>query len=108
MKIMQSVIASTLAMLLLFAVSAADSATAHESAIDAALASPDRPAKDREQDATRKAREVLAFAGVVPGMISGLYQINVRTPSTLTTGDVPITLTVGGVTSPTGTTLPVQ
>jgi predicted methyltransferase len=68
MKIMQSVIASTLAMLLLFAVSAADSATAHESAIDAALASPDRPAKDREQDATRKAREVLAFAGVVPGM----------------------------------------
>ena len=38
------------------------------SAIDAALASPDRPKADLEQDATRKPREILAFLGVEPGM----------------------------------------
>jgi uncharacterized protein (TIGR03437 family) len=48
------------------------------------------------------------YAGVVPGSISGLYQINVRTPMTLAEGDLPIVLTVGGVSSPAGTTLPVQ
>jgi predicted methyltransferase len=68
MKIMQSAVAFTFGMLVSFAIPAADSTAAHESAIDSALASPDRPATDREQDATRKAREVLAFAGVAPGM----------------------------------------
>jgi predicted methyltransferase len=37
-------------------------------AIDAALASPDRPEADRAQDERRKAREFLAFAGIEPGM----------------------------------------
>jgi len=37
-------------------------------AIEAALASPDRPKADLEQDATRKPREILAFLGVAPGM----------------------------------------
>lgn len=37
-------------------------------AIEAALASPDRPAADREQDARRKPAELLAFAGIAPGM----------------------------------------
>lgn len=37
-------------------------------AIEAALASPDRPKADLEQDATRKPREILAFLGVGPGM----------------------------------------
>ena len=37
-------------------------------AIDAALASKDRPKSDLEQDERRKAREVLTFAGVKPGM----------------------------------------
>jgi predicted methyltransferase len=37
-------------------------------AIAAAIASPDRPADDREQDARRKPVELLAFAGVAPGM----------------------------------------
>ena len=36
-------------------------------AIEAALASPDRPAADREQDERRRARDVLAFLGVKPG-----------------------------------------
>ena len=38
------------------------------SAIEAALASPDRPAADREQDLRRKPAELLAFAGIAPGM----------------------------------------
>lgn len=33
-----------------------------------AIASPDRPAADREQDERRKARAVLEFSGVAPGM----------------------------------------
>jgi len=37
-------------------------------AIDAALASPERPAADREQDQQRKPREFLEFAGIGPGM----------------------------------------
>jgi predicted methyltransferase len=37
-------------------------------AIDAAIASPDRPKADLERDATAKPREVLAFLGVMPGM----------------------------------------
>lgn len=37
-------------------------------AIAAALASPDRPEADRAQDARRKAREFLEFAGIWPGM----------------------------------------
>ena len=37
-------------------------------AIAAAIASPDRPADDREQDARRKPAELLGFAGVTPGM----------------------------------------
>jgi predicted methyltransferase len=37
-------------------------------AVEAALASPDRPAADIAQDERRKSREVLAFLGVKPGM----------------------------------------
>jgi predicted methyltransferase len=37
-------------------------------AIDAAIASPDRPEADRAQDERRKAREFLQFAGIGPGM----------------------------------------
>ena len=37
-------------------------------AIEAAIASPERPEADRAQDERRKAREFLAFAGIEPGM----------------------------------------
>jgi predicted methyltransferase len=40
---------------------------ADQTAIEAALASPDRPAADREQDERRRARDVLAFLGVKAG-----------------------------------------
>jgi len=37
-------------------------------AIAAAIASPDRPKADHEQDARRKLQQVLEFAGIAPGM----------------------------------------
>ena len=37
-------------------------------AIEAAVANPDRPAKDREQDEKRRPVEVMTFFGVAPGM----------------------------------------
>lgn len=50
----------------------------------------------------------ITYAGLAPGAISGLYQLNVRVPATLANGDVPITMTVNGVASGTGTTIPVR
>jgi uncharacterized protein (TIGR03437 family) len=50
----------------------------------------------------------ILYAGVVPGMISGLYQINVRIPASVADGNVPVTVSVGGATSAAGTTLPIQ
>jgi len=50
---------------------AADAGAGREpatAAIASALASPDRPAADREQDARRKPAEFLEFAGIEPGM----------------------------------------
>ena len=41
---------------------------ASQAAIAAAIASPDRPKSDLEQDARRKPRQVLVFTGVSPGM----------------------------------------
>ncbi len=41
---------------------------ASQAAIAAAIASPDRPKSDLEQDARRKPRQVLEFTGVSPGM----------------------------------------
>ena len=48
------------------------------------------------------------YAGLAPGNISGLYQINVRLPATLSSGDVPVTISIGGVQSVAGTTIPVR
>lgn len=43
-------------------------AAAQRAPIDAALASPERLAADRDQDERRKARNVLEFSGIQPGM----------------------------------------
>ena len=48
----------------------------------------------------------VSFAGLVPGL-PGLYQLNVVVPSGIATGSQNITVTAGGVTSPT-LTLPIQ
>lgn len=46
---------------------AGSSAAARSAAIQAAINSPDRPAKDREKDASRKPADILAFSGIEPG-----------------------------------------
>jgi predicted methyltransferase len=45
-----------------------DAAATSGAAIEAAIASPDRPKADLERDAVARPREVLAFLGVGPGM----------------------------------------
>ena len=45
-----------------------DANEASQAAIAAAIASPDRPKSDLEQDARRKPQQVLDFTGVAPGM----------------------------------------
>jgi predicted methyltransferase len=50
------------------ALAADDLALGDAAAIAAALASPDRPRADVEQDARRKPQQVLEFAGIAPGM----------------------------------------
>ncbi len=56
---------------------------------------------------TLAASDVL-FAGAAPGLISGLYQINIRIPAATADGDIPVSVQIGGITSATGTTIPVK
>ncbi|MBW8745449.1 MAG: class I SAM-dependent methyltransferase [Sphingomonas sp.] len=56
---------SSLALIL----AATTAAQAAPPAIDAAIADTTRPAADRDRDAERKPAEMLAFAGVKPGMV---------------------------------------
>lgn len=57
---------------------------------------------------TLAAADVL-YAGLAPGNISGLQQFNIRIPQSAAVGNVPITITVGGLTTATaGATIPVQ
>jgi uncharacterized protein (TIGR03437 family) len=49
------------------------------------------------------------YAGLAPGNISGLQQFNIRIPQSAAVGNVPITITVGGVSTATaGAMIPVQ
>jgi uncharacterized protein (TIGR03437 family) len=57
-------------------------------------------------DVTLANADVL-YAGLSPGSISGLYQINVRIPATTPNGDIPVSITVGSVQTPSAT-IPVQ
>ena len=44
-----------------------------------------------------------------PGLTgTGLYQFNVVVPSSAADGDLPVTISIGGVTSPDGTLITVQ
>jgi uncharacterized protein (TIGR03437 family) len=48
------------------------------------------------------------YAGLSPGSISGLYQFNVVIPSNVPTGDVPVIISIGGVQTQAGATIPIQ
>jgi uncharacterized protein (TIGR03437 family) len=48
------------------------------------------------------------YAGASPGSIGGLYQFNVRIPASTPNGATPVTITIGGVSTQTGLTIPVQ
>jgi uncharacterized protein (TIGR03437 family) len=53
-------------------------------------------------DVTLASSDVL-YAGLSPGSISGLYQFNVRIPTSTADGDIPVSITIGSVTTPAAT-----
>jgi len=57
---------------------------------------------------TTLASSDVLYAGLSPGSISGLYQFNVRIPAGTPSGNVPVTITIGGVSTQSGVTIPVQ
>jgi uncharacterized protein (TIGR03437 family) len=48
------------------------------------------------------------FAGEAPGFVSGIMQVNVQIPANARSGDLPITVSVGGNISQSGVTVRVQ
>jgi uncharacterized protein (TIGR03437 family) len=51
----------------------------------------------------------ILYAGLAPGNISGLQQFNIRIPQSAATGNLPVAITVGGVSTPAaGAVIPVQ
>ena len=55
---------------------------------------------------TLAAADIL-YAGLTPGSISGLYQLNVTIPADAPAGDIPVTVKIGSATTQAGTTIPV-
>jgi uncharacterized protein (TIGR03437 family) len=50
----------------------------------------------------------VSYSGGAPGMIAGIWQLNVEVPSGLAAGSVPVAVTVAGVSSPAGVTVVVS
>lgn len=50
----------------------------------------------------------ILYAGLAPSQISGLYQFNLRLPATLPDGDLPIVISIGGLLTQAGASLPVR
>ena len=48
------------------------------------------------------------YAGVSPGSISGLYQVNVRIPASTADGNIPVVLRIGGQSTQATATIPVK
>ncbi|MBZ5608832.1 MAG: hypothetical protein LAP38_11265 [Acidobacteriia bacterium] len=48
------------------------------------------------------------YAGLSPGSISGLYQFDVRVPDSAPAGDIPVTISIGGIQTPGPATIPIQ
>lgn len=56
---------------------------------------------------TLAASDIL-YAGVAPQSISGLFQFNVKIPASAANGDLPVSITIGGLSTQAGATIPVQ
>lgn len=56
---------------------------------------------------TLSASDVL-YAGLSPGSISGLYQINARIPASLADGNATVVIQSGGTSTQSGTTIPIK
>jgi uncharacterized protein (TIGR03437 family) len=48
------------------------------------------------------------YAGETPGLVAGMMQLNVQIPSNAQSGNLPITVSIGGNTSQNGVTVSVQ
>jgi uncharacterized protein (TIGR03437 family) len=57
---------------------------------------------------TTLASSDVLYAGLSPGSINGLYQFNVRIPAGTPSGDVPVTISIGGSQTQAGATIPIQ
>ena len=57
---------------------------------------------------TTLAGDNVMYAGLAPGSISALYQFNVRIPLSVPDGNVPVSISIGGVSTQAGATIPVQ
>jgi uncharacterized protein (TIGR03437 family) len=57
--------------------------------------------------ATLSSADVL-YAGLSPGSINGLYQFNVRIPDGTASGDIPVTISIGGVQTQSGATIAIK
>ena len=75
--------------------------------LDSSIASLTTPITVTIGGVTLSSSDVL-YAGLSPQSISGLYQINVRIPASTGSGDIPVTITMGGVQTQSGATIPVQ
>jgi uncharacterized protein (TIGR03437 family) len=52
--------------------------------------------------------EDVVYAGLSPGSISGLYQVNLRLPAALPDGNVPVEVRIGGARTQAGAVIPVR
>jgi len=50
----------------------------------------------------------IAYAGEAPGIVAGVMQLNVQIPTTARTGDLPLIVSIGGVSSQSGVTVSVH
>ena len=49
-----------------------------------------------------------SYAGLSPGSISGLYQINIRIPANTADGNIPVILRIGGQSTQSNAIIPVK
>jgi uncharacterized protein (TIGR03437 family) len=51
---------------------------------------------------------IVDYAGAAPGLVAGVFQLNVRIPTSVAAGNLPVVVTVGNIASPAGVTVSVR